>query len=184
MPKLRPLANRPLTRRPGRILFALTLAATVMACGFRPLYGERTNSVSTVEALAMVDVAKLSGRYGQIIHNQLLDQLTPRGRPAAPRYRLQIKIETQKEALAIEQDETVERFNFTLVANYRLIDLGTTSTVLRARSQSIAAYNVVRSDYATLVAEHDAAARVAREVSDDIKLQIAVYFDRVLSPGG
>jgi len=152
------------------------------ACGFRPLYGERSAQASTVDAMAQVEVVKLSGRYGQIIRNQLLDHLTPYGRPSAPRYQLQLNIETQKEALAIEQDETVERFNFTLIASYRLVDLTTAATIFRARSQSIAAYNVVRSDYATLVAEQDAASRVAREVTDDIKLQLAVFFDRQLYP--
>lgn len=156
----------------------------VGACGFRPLYGSRSASASTVDAMAQIMVGKLSGRYGQIIRNQLLDHLTPLGKPSAPRYRLQLDIETQKEALAIEQDETVERFNFRLIAWYRLVDLTTASTVFQARSQSIAAYNVVRSDYATLVAEQDAAARAAREVTDDIKLQLAVFFDRLLSPHG
>ena len=156
----------------------------VSACGFRPLYGSRTTSASTVDAMAQIVVGRLTGRYGQIIRNQLLDHLTPFGKSSAPRYRLQLDIETQKEALAIEQDETVERFNFQLIARYKLVDLTTASTVFRARSQSIAAYNVVRSDYATLIAEQDAAARVAREVTDDIKLQLAVFFDRLLSPHG
>ncbi|NQV21803.1 MAG: hypothetical protein HQ511_10355 [Rhodospirillales bacterium] len=154
----------------------------VAACGFRPLYGERAMTASTVDAMALVEVGKLPGRYGQIIRNHLIDRLSPRGRPSAPRYQLVLEIETQKEALAIEQDETVERFNFTLITKYRLVDLGTATTVLRSRSQSIAAYNVVRSDYATLVAEKDAANRVARVVCDDIKLQLSVFFDRQLSP--
>jgi LPS-assembly lipoprotein len=151
-------------------------------CGFRPLYGERSMSASTVDAMALVDVARLPHRYGQILRNHLLDRITPMGRPISPRYRLKLSIKTQKEALAIEQDETVERFNFSLVASYKLVDLATAATVFQAQSQSIAAYNVVRSDYATLVAEQDAAARVAREVSDDIKVQLAIFFDRQLSP--
>jgi len=151
-------------------------------CGFRPLYGERQESARTVDALALVGVANIPERYGQVIRNYLLDRITPMGQPARPRYRLQLEIKTQKEALAIEQDETVERYNFSLVARYKLVDLTTATTVFRARSQSIAAYNVVRSDYATLVAEQDAATRVAREVSDDIKIQLAIFFDRQLSP--
>lgn len=152
------------------------------ACGFRPLYGERAMTASTVDAMALVEVGKLPGRYGQIIRNHLIDRLSPRGRPSAPRYQLILEIETQKEALAIEQDETVERFNFALITKYRLVDLISDTTVLRSRSQSIAAYNVVRSDYATLVAEKDAANRVARVVCDDIKLQLSIFFDRQLSP--
>jgi LPS-assembly lipoprotein len=162
------------------LLIGVFLIAT--GCGFRPLYGERTTSASTVDAMALVDIAKVRNRYGQIMRNYLLDSITPMGQPDSPRYRLQLNIETQKEALAIEQDETVERYNFSLIAKYKLIDLTTSTTVFRARSQSIAAYNVVRSDYATLVAEQDAADRVAREVSDDIKVQLAIFFDRQLMP--
>lgn len=163
-------------------MLVLGASLWVTGCGFRPLYGERASGASTVDAMALVQIGKVSGRYGQVLRNYLLDRLNPRGHASAPRYRLDLNIETQKEALAIEQDETVERFNFSLIAKYRLVDLTDTKTVFKARSQSIAAYNVVRSDYATLVAENDAAARVAREVSDDIKIQLAIFFDRVLSP--
>lgn len=163
-------------------VLVLGLSLSVAGCGFRPLYGERSGSASTVDAMALVQIGKVSGRYGQIIRNYLLDRLSPQGHPSAPRYRLDLNIETQKEALAIEQDETVERFNFSLTAKYRLVDLTGTKTVFKARSRSVAAYNVVRSDYATLVAENDAASRVAREVCDDIKIQLAIFFDRVLSP--
>ena len=160
------------------------LILLVAGCGFRPLYGERAVSASTIDAMALVDVAAIGSRYGQIIRNNLLDRITPMGQPAAPRYRLKLSIETQKEALAIDQDETVERFNFRLIARYRLIDLTTTSTVFAAQSTSIAAYNVVRSDYATLVAEQDAASRVALDVCDDIKIQLAIFFDRQLDSQG
>jgi LPS-assembly lipoprotein len=163
-------------------VLVIGLSVSVSGCGFRPLYGERSVGASTVDAMALVQIGTVSGRYGQILRNYLLDRLNPRGRAAAPRYRLDMNIETQKEALAIEQDESVERFNFSLTAKYRLVDLNDAKTVFQARSQSIAAYNVVRSDYATLVAENDAASRVAREVTDDIKIQLAIFFDRVLSP--
>jgi hypothetical protein len=45
-----------------------------------------------------------------------------------------------------------------------------------ARSRATDAYDVLVSDYATLVSRDDAVDRAIHELSDDIRTRLAVYF--------
>ena len=80
--------------------------------------------------------------------------------------------------MAIRKDETVTRFNLTLRARFRLIDRRTRQPIFEGATQSIAAYNVAESTFATLIAEQDAEARTAREVSEEIRNQLSIFFRR------
>ena len=46
------------------------------------------------------------------------------------------------------------------------------------RSKSTNSFNIVASDFATLSGETDAIERAAREVSDDIRTRLALFFTR------
>ena len=117
-------------------------------------------------------------RVGQIVRNQLLILLNPRGRAAASRYRLVVELEESIENLAFQQDDTVTRKNLRLTARFNLHDISSDTGVLRGATRSIAAYNVVRSDYANLISERDARDRAAQNVAEEIKIRLAVYFSR------
>ena len=154
------------------------LAMALAACGFQPLYGEREQGVEAVAALAEIRIGPIPDRLGQVVRNHLLDLLTPRGAPAEPRYRLSVRLRKTKEGLAFEQDESVTRFDVTIAADYELIEIAGGGTVARGTARSIASYNVVRSDFANTAAERDAELRLARELSDEISLRLAVALDR------
>ena len=64
---------------------------------------------------------------------------------------------------------------FPLRRTYDLLLVSSGDTVLQGTVRSVAAYNVVSSDYANVVAERDAELRAAREVGDEMKLRLAVY---------
>ena len=138
--------------------------------------GPRESSV--VAALAGVYIAPIGDRIGQQLRNHLLDQLTPAGTPSKPDYILEITLREQREGLAIRKDETVTRFNLTLRARFALFDQQTRQPIFRGATQSIAAYNVVESSFATLVAEQDAEARTVRGVSEEIRNQLSIFFKR------
>lgn len=165
--------------RTGRWLFGI-LAVMLLAgaCGFQPLYGTSRSSLdgAVVAELAAVRIAPIPERVGQIVRNDLLDRLTPLGEPASPQYGLTVGLEEAKEGLAIQIDDTVTRFNLTLTANYVLENADTGSIVTAGSVRATAAYNVLRSDFANVVAERDAQRRAAREVSDELKTRLAVYF--------
>jgi LPS-assembly lipoprotein len=156
----------------------LGIVLLVNACGFHPLYGAGREPLNraVVAELASVHIAPMPERVGQIVHNDLLDRLTPLGEPGAPRYKLSVGLEEAKQGLAIQIDDTITRFNLTLTANYVLEIADTGSIVTTGRVHATAAYNVLRSDFANVVAERDAQRRAAREVSDELKTRLAVYF--------
>ena len=168
------LSKRPL--RPTGILFA---ALTITGCGFQPLYAgsQAMSSDTIVEALATVHISTISDRVGQIVRNDLLDRLTPFGQPVSPQFSLVVSLEEAKEGLALKIDETVTRFNLNLTANYSLTDLQTGSVLTMGSVRATSAYNVVRSDFANIIAERDAQRRASREISDELKTRLAVFFN-------
>ena len=157
----------------------LLVAFTALgSCGFRPLYGSRAGGAAAHRVLATVDVPPAGNRLNQMVRDQLLDIMTPRGRPRNALYRLDFTVNQEKSAAAIEQDESVERYNLVLTAPFRLVATADNRVLMSATARSVTAFNVVLSDYATLVAEQDAASRAAREIGEDIATRLALYFTR------
>lgn len=154
-------------------------AAALLAsgCGFRPLYG--SGSFGTVGAeLAQVKIAMIPDRVGQQLHNYLLDRINRKGRPAKPDYLLKINISVQTLRLAFEPDSSATRAKLTFTANFRLLDIVTEKVLLKDFARAVTSYNIVTSAIATRSAELDATDRAAREVSEEIRALLAIYFQR------
>ncbi|MEM1103547.1 MAG: LPS assembly lipoprotein LptE [Pseudomonadota bacterium] len=161
-----------------RISLALLTGALLMlgACGFQPLYATRDGNVS--EALERVQVSAIEqpDPAGWLLQRDLTSRLDPNARAAAPTHTLDVTLSERRTRLGIQIDGSVTRFNYALTGNFRLMDAASGETVLSSRSVSIAAYNVVNSQFATLTAEKDARRKAAEQLSADIELQLALYF--------
>ncbi|MFQ5985071.1 MAG: LPS assembly lipoprotein LptE [Alphaproteobacteria bacterium] len=163
---------------------ALALALMpIAACGFHPLYGGPAGA-DTAQALAAITIDPIPDRIGQILRNDLVDRLNPHGLPAHPAYRLKINVAKATSPLAITTEAEVTRFKLTLKAHFALIDLDSGETVYSARTRAVGSYDVVSSDFATLVAEQDTTHRAARAVSEQIMTLLAVFFAGRLGPPG
>lgn len=158
----------------------MVLLAGLTACGFRPLYGPQGGYDASLAELASVRILPIPDRIGQVLHNSLLDRLTPGGAPLNPRYRLGVSMVKQKEGLAFEKDESVTRINLTLSATYQLTEIATGNIVTAGSARSVAAFSVVRSEFANISAEADAERRAARAVGEDIWIRLGVYFSQVI----
>ncbi len=123
---------------------------------------------------------RIPDRIGQILRNELRDRLTPRGAPLNPRYRLTVSMAEQKEGLAFEKDESVTRFNLTVSASYQLTEIAAGNVVTAGSARSVAAFNVVQSEFANISAEADAKRRAARAVGEEIWIRLGVYFSQVI----
>lgn len=164
----------PSRRRLLRLAGLLPLAG-LAACGFRPLYGTDSAGSSVADQLAMVRIAPLRERNGQILHNLLRDRLNPYGQPVEPAYQLSITVSQVAEETGIRRDETASRAVLTLYASYSLQDAqGAVLTQGLARSSS--GYNILDSSYASSVARRDAEERALTELAEDLKLRLASYF--------
>jgi LPS-assembly lipoprotein len=101
---------------------ALALPAALGGCGFRPLYAGPAGEQVASE-LAAIDVMAPKTRLGRILENQLIDDLNPAGLAQAKRYRLDVRLERDKRALAVQIDDNITRFDLTLAAFFTLRNL-------------------------------------------------------------
>lgn len=154
-------------------------AAILLAsgCGFRPLYGRKILGEVDGE-LARVKIGIIPERTGQQLHNYLLDRINRKGRPASPTYLLSVDISIEKQRLAFQADETATRVKLAFTAEFTLQDIATEKTLLKNFARSVTSYNIVTSAIATRTAELDATDRAAREVSEEIRMLLALYFQR------
>jgi len=153
------------------------LIVALAGCGFQPLYGRKAEG-GAAEDLAAVKIALIEDRAGQQLRNFLLDRLNPGGEPAEERYTLSVVLDEARQELAIRKDETATRANLVVSARYQLSDTPTGSVLFKATSTVTTSFNIVQSDFATVSAETDARRRAAREISDEIRSRLALFFNR------
>ena len=165
-----------------RALMCLAAAGLLAGCGFQPLHGSYKGSAgradNIISDMAYVEVAPMADRVGQMLRNQLLDLLHPGGPADRPLFRLTVILTESLEGLAFEQDDSATRYNLRLTAHFRLSNSRGGIELLNGTTRAIAAYNVVRSDYANLISKRDARKRTAFSVAEGIQRRIAFYFSR------
>lgn len=166
------------SRRLTAALMAVALAAGT-GCGFRPLYGPTEAQETGSEAgFAQTQISPLSGRTGQKLHNLLRDRLNPAGQAADYRYSLDVSVTTAVSELGIRKDETATRANLIVRADYVLRSRETRALLFNARSESANSYNIVDDFYATSVSQESALDRGLREVANEIRRRLGIYFSR------
>jgi LPS-assembly lipoprotein len=169
-----------------RLLAAGVLLVTLSACGFKPLYGNQADGAAanagrtTVSELSQVRIIPLSDRPGQLLHNELRNEINPRGQSRNPSYDLRVSLQETKQELAIRQDETATRANLRLQAKFTLLKNGAAERLFSGSSLSIVSYDIVDSEYATYTAEKNARQRGIRELAENIHLRLASYFSQSL----
>jgi LPS-assembly lipoprotein len=157
----------------ARILVCLFLA--LAGCGYKPLYGEHgTNGASVVDEMALIRIEAIPDRIGQQMYNMLRERLNPYGRPDDPKYVLSIALAETRENLFLEKDETATRANLTLKANFILRRVGDNAIVATGLSRAVSSYDILSSQFASVVSEEDARLRGARAISDDIRTRLAI----------
>jgi LPS-assembly lipoprotein len=168
-------------------MFAVLTVLAVGGCGFQPLYQKHTASDAVVDDLAQIEVLnpieKINhdDRLGQKVKNLLLDRLNPFGRPQAAFYTLAVTVQATKTELGIKINDEATRAKLSLTASFILVEKKTKAELFQGRSRSVNSYNIVNSDFATLSAENNAKDRAARELSDDIKIRLGIFFNELRS---
>lgn len=155
-----------------RKTLALLLAATLSACGLQPMYAGGGNG-AVAQGLSEIVVPAIPGRNGWLVRNALEERLGVAGEGSA-RYRLDVRLDDDLEALGVLNDDTISRERRILRARYQLVELGSGEIVLDATAGSDAGVDVVSSEYATIAAEQRALENLAREVADRIVTDISL----------
>ncbi len=156
-------------------LSSLFMAAWLLsACGFSPVYQDAGNKGTVAKALADVEIAPATSRTAQLVRNALLQSLATPSQDGA--FRLEMNFDEQQVDLAIQLDDSVTRRNLILRGSFVLRDTGNNKVAFQGHGRSYAAYNLVQSDYANLIAERDARQRAARDLAYQIRTRLLTHF--------
>jgi len=173
-------SGRALSRSQGAALAVLMFV--VAGCGFHPLYSQDDSGGGTTPQLAKVSVgepvAPLARRTAQLVRNNLQDRLTPGGLPDHPLYLLQLTLDESEQALALTRAEEATRIDLILNASYKLIDLRSNKVLHSRNLRTISSFSRLRADFGNVSAENDARARAARELAEEIRIELASWLGR------
>jgi LPS-assembly lipoprotein len=168
-------------RWPRRSLLALALLP-LAACGFHPLYSEAVQRQENPQ-LAGIMVTPIPDRYGQQLELALREALNPEGLTVKPLYRLDVGVQIQRIDLGIQRDASSARGRINAYATLSLFDVATNRQIYVSRTQSTSAFNILQDGYAAEVAEEDARTRTVRDLTDQIRLRLALFLrDRPTAP--
>lgn len=163
---------------------ALLLAAlgALSACGLRPLYGgDEGNPPAGAPGggvrgdLASIKIATIAERSGQVMRNALLDHLTPEGEPRQPLYHLVVTRAESEQTPLRRLDEVAMLQVLSVSANWSLRDVSG-ATLISGVSRTTARFDLTRSQPATEAARDNARERSARDLAEDIRTRLALYF--------
>lgn len=158
---------------------AFVLACLLGGCGFHPLYGRSDTPGAARQVFASIYVDTIDGEHvGYELRNALIGNLQGVNKPTQAVYRLKVKVDQYLQGIAVANDATVTRYNYTLNANYELSDIRTNRVVKSGIETTLSAYDVVTSPYATLVAEQDAQKRGAQDIAYRIQIELSAYFTK------
>ena len=160
-----------------RLFISILVLAPLAACGFEPLYGNRDAPGDAVfNDFHQIKIATIPERTGQMLRNELLDKLNYRGEPSQPRYELKVSVKEERRDVLVRSDELATAADLTLTASYELVDRSNNAVLAKGSPRSINRYNVLASPYATIASAEDARRRASRQLAEDIRTRLAVYF--------
>ena len=160
----------------------LMLLLLLSACGFAPQYGEMARpAAQPAAALNQVALPTLADRDGQFLRNALIDRFYRGGMPSAPAYILKL---TGPDINILNFDITVDaeatRRQVRANTKLSLLDKATGAILLARDLRAITSYNVLESEYATLVTERSATEAALNDLARQIETQLTLYFNRSL----
>ena len=163
--------------------FALCAGLALSACGYRPLYGQNAADPQATQHMAAIHVMPMADRSGQMMRTALVRRLNVKGQPQTL-YKLNVRLSESLQQLAEQRSGFVTRANLTITAEYSLTRADDAGALTSGSVQSVASYNILDSDFATLSAQEDARKRAIESLSDDIRTRLAIFFQGPGRSGG
>jgi LPS-assembly lipoprotein len=169
-----------------RVLLSAAACLLCAACGFEPMYGSGFAGSAGQEhsdvqqRLALIDISNIPDKEGQFLRNALIDRFYDSGRPADPRYTLNVsKISESSYDLDITVSSDSTRAQLTLSVGISLVDNESKEAVLNRNLRASASYNIMKSEFATRVSAQNTREDALNDLARQIELQTVLYFDRV-----
>lgn len=146
-------------------------------CGFRPLYGNHATGSARTDFL-QIEIATIKDREGQLLRNELVRRLYGSSARHVPAYRLVTKLSESKTSLAVQKNAFATRSNLVMTADFLLQEAATGQAVFTGASRVTVSFNILDSEFASLLGEKNARERGIRELSEDIRVRLGVFFDQ------
>lgn len=154
-------------------VFALASALILAGCGFQPIHNQR--SAASAPALAAIDIGLIADRTGQMLRNELLQKMHPRGGISPARFALSVSLRESLQDLAIRKDEVATRANLIMTASFAITTRDDGKRVFSGSVRSVNSYNILTSDFATLSAREDARRRAVQQLATGITQRLSVW---------
>jgi len=147
-------------------------------CGFHSVYGAHGKDGSPVaQELSLISITNIPDRPGQMLKNDLIDRFYGKnGRPAQPKYKLEVKLRTTEEDLGLLADATTSRAVINSYGDYTLTDISGKEKLASGTAHSVTSFNTLNQQYSTQVARDSATQRTIDEVSEQIANAVSLYF--------
>lgn len=149
----------------NRRMFLLTPLA-LAACGFTPVYGTGGNGGALQNS---VQVLQPDDENSYLLTRRLEERL---GRATVPTYRLTVDVQSEREALAVNSQSNINRFNLVGIADYALVDQSTGRVVTSGQVNNFTGSSATGTTVATLAAERDAQRRLMTLLADQIIVRL------------
>jgi len=143
-------------------------------CGYKPIYSSNNKSN---DELLYISVKNIKDRPGQILRNNLSNQLNPKNKKTIPKYYLLVNLDENKEQIGYRKDMSVTRTNLTINVEYNLKNIKGGEMILKGTTKAVSSYDIVESIYATIIAEKDARTKGLKVISDIIVNELAIHFN-------
>lgn len=172
----------------------VALLVFISGCGFEPLYVEKKSNsewyydnefdTGIKDEMASVKVELIQDRIGQLIRNDLLDKLTPKGTPKSPKYYLKVeKIDKREIDQALRNDITATRKKVIYKVYYVLRD-AEHKILIKGDSVAYLGYDILRDPYSTTFAQKKNEKNAAKIIANDISLRLGAYFHSLQTKRG
>ncbi len=156
--------------------FTFLLVISLASCGFEPLYANKNKSKNGSGKCSNFKVGdpkiSLPGKRMQYL---IQDKLNQACMNSDKNYLVDINSTLSEEAISIQIDRQVTRFNVILDSDYTLRDLDENKTLLTGKTKSVGGYDAVLSEYGRYALRQDAKNKLAEEMAQDISFKILYY---------
>lgn len=170
-----------------KIGLAVLMLFAVAACGFEPLYVQKTSKEDkwyfdgdfdnyVTDQMAQIKIVVTGERLGQQIKNNLLDLLTPQGVPAKPKYYLYVNpVQENEYDQALRSDITATRKRIDYKVNYHMTQ--NSKEVMKGNTVSFVSYDILDNPYSTVISRKKVQQDAAKIMANDIALRLGAFFN-------
>ena len=171
------------------------LILLISACGFEPLYVEKTggddlwyynNEYDTdiVQEMAQIRISGVTDRIGQLIRNELIDTFNPHGPVKNAKYFLKIEpVDKETTEQALRDDITATREKVKYTVKYELWS-EKKGHLVSGKSWVYLSYDLLENPYSTTMDKKKIEKDGAKIIANDISLRVASYFHSVKTKRG